>query len=64
MKVINKEALKQLIEDITIEDIHVTEPIDSLDASTLDKGRTHEHRHIGEVKIIISGRVTYPDEQL
>lgn len=64
MKVINKEALKQLIDDMTIEDIHITEPIDSMDVSDLSKGRAHEHRHIGDVKIIVSGRVGLPDQQL
>lgn len=63
MKVINREALKQLIEDLVIEDIHITEPTEYMDASTLE-GKLHEPNRMGEVKIIISGRVKRPDTQL
>ena len=64
MKVISKEALKKLIDDLTIEDIHITEPITSMDLSTLSEGKIHEHKREGDVKIIISGRVNKPDKEL
>jgi len=63
MKVIDKKNLKQLIDDLVIEDIHITEPIDTIDASTLQE-RNHLLRREGPVKITISGRVPKPGEQL
>lgn len=63
MKVIDKEALKQLIDDLVIDDIHVTEPIDAIDGSTL-QGKNHILSREGGVKIIITGRVEKPNEQL
>jgi hypothetical protein len=63
MKVIDKEALKKLIDDLTIEDIQITEPIQSIDGSTL-QGKEHMHSREGGVKIIIAGRVNKPDDEL
>ena len=63
MKVISKEALKKLIDDLTIEDIHITEPLRVVDLSTL-QGKKHELFREGEVKIVISGNVRLPDEEL
>jgi hypothetical protein len=63
MKVIDKEKLKQLIDDLFIEEIQIEEPLKSIDLSTLD-GQQHQHRKDGAVKIVISGRVELPDEQL
>ncbi|MCJ7696513.1 MAG: hypothetical protein MUO40_13970 [Anaerolineaceae bacterium] len=64
MKLINKEALKQLIDDLVIEDIHITETLDTpIDASTLD-GKHHLLNYNGPVKITILGRVPKPGEQL
>ena len=65
MEIIDKEKLKKLIEDLYIEDIHITESIlDVMDLTTLDIGRKHQPRRDGTVKIIISGRVSEPDNQL
>ena len=63
MKIIDKEALKQLIDDLVIDDIHVTEPIDIIDGSTL-QGKQHILSREGGVKIVITGRVEKPGEQL
>jgi hypothetical protein len=63
MKVIDKEGLKQLIDDLVIEDIQITEPINALDVGTL-QGRAHLLNREGGVKLVITGRVEKPDEQL
>jgi hypothetical protein len=65
MKVIDKKALKQLIDDLKIEDIQITEPFsDIIDTSTLAEGRTHMIQKEGLVKITIAGRVEKPEQEL
>jgi hypothetical protein len=63
MKVIDKENLKKLIDDLIIDDIHITEPIDAIDASTL-QAKEHMLSRAGSVKLTISGRVKKPNEEL
>ena len=65
MKLINTEALKELIDNMAIETIKIEEPLSQpLDMSTLGDGRVHQHRRSGEVEIVITGRVNKPDKEL
>jgi len=65
MKIINTEALKELLDNMAIETIKIQEPLSQpIDTSTLEGGRTHQHRRSGEVEIVITGRVNKPDKEL
>jgi len=63
MKVINKDQLIQLIQDMEIETVRIEEPLNTIDASYPDK-REHFFNRTGEVIITLKGRVSDPDNQL
>ena len=65
MKIINTEALKELLDNMAIETIKIQEPLSQpIYTSTLGEGRVHQHRRSGEVEIVITGRVNKPDKEL
>lgn len=65
MKIVDKENLKKLIDDIVIESFNVIEPLSTpIDTTTLDRGVEHMLNRQGTVKIVIEGRVKFPNEQL
>lgn len=63
MKIVNKDALSTLIENMEIESINIEQPLDRIDASS-PEGKEFLYNKQGYVDIRIKGWVRYPDKEL